>query len=151
MYVIAIILFMAVLPAASILGGYGQADLVALIGTWFVFWAVGVRLMLAGAWQIVKPSFTAVKILGVTDPAALIIVQELGFANLSIGAIGALSLLAPAWTVPAAITGGLFYALAGLRHLLQPGRNAKEIVAMVSDLFAAAVLAAFLVATALTA
>jgi hypothetical protein len=43
--------------------------------------------------------------------------------------------------IPAAIVGGLYYAFAGLGHLPQKDKNAKENTAMISDGFAAVVLA----------
>lgn len=151
MYLAMVVGLMVVLPIASILIDVvypgGSASLIFLIGKWFVFWAVGVRLLLAGIRQALNPSFTAEKIFAVKDPAALIIVQELGFANLSIGVLGVLSLFRNEWIVGAAITGGLFYGLAGIRHVLKGDRNTTENIAMISDLFMAVVLAAFVAAT----
>jgi hypothetical protein len=153
MYFAIVILLMGVLPVASILAEWGFAhggpDFVSLIGKWFVFWSVGVRLMLAGGRQIFNPTFTAEAIFGVKEKAALTIVQELGFGNLSIGLLGLLSLANPLWTVPAAIAGGLFYGLAGIKHLTNGERNAIENVAMISDLFIFVVLALYLAAVAL--
>ncbi len=89
--------YLGVLPVASIIVEFavmhGQAGLVALVGKWFVFRPVGVRLILAGLRQIADPTFTAATIFGVKEEAALTIVQELGYANLSIGMLGALSLI----------------------------------------------------------
>ena len=151
MYLAMVIGLMVVLPIASILIDFvypgGSASLIFLIGKWFVFWAVGVRLLLAGIRQSLNPSFTAEKIFAVKDPAALIIVQELGFANLSIGVLGVLTLFRNEWIVGAAIAGGLFYGLAGIRHVLKGDRNTTENIAMISDLFMAVVLAAFVAAT----
>jgi hypothetical protein len=148
MYLAVIILLMGVLPAASVVIEFGMqrgsADLVFLIGKWFVFWSVGIRLMLAGLRQIVNPEFTADAIFGVKEKAALTIVQELGFANLSIGLFGALALVKTEWIVPAAITGGLFYGLAGIKHLIKGDRNTTENIAMVSDLFIFVVLGCYL-------
>ncbi len=150
MYLAAIILLMGALPVASIvvefLAEHGAADPVLLIGRWFVFWSVGVRLILAGLRQTINPSFTAETIFGAQDKAALPIVQELGFGNLSIGLLGALALIDPGWIVPAAIAGGLFYGLAGINHLLRAKRNALENIAMVSDMLIFVVLAGFLAA-----
>ena len=42
--------------------------------------------------------------------------------------------------LPAAFGGGVFFALAGINHLLQRQRNRLETVAMLTDLFAAVVL-----------
>lgn len=148
MYLAIVTLLMGVLPVASIVVEWavqqGSADLLLLVGRWFVFWSVGVRLLLAGVRQIANPAFTAGTIFGVTETAALTIVQELGFANLSIGLLGALSLARPAWVVPSAIAGGLFYGLAGLKHLVKGERNRTETIAMLSDLFAFIVLGAYL-------
>jgi hypothetical protein len=148
MYLAVIILLMGAFPAISILIEcsilHTGADLSFLIGKWFVFWGVGVRLMLAGLRQIANPNFTADVIFGVTENAALTLVQELGFANLSIGLLGVLSLVRSEWIVPAAITGGLFYGLAGMKHLIKGDRNRTENIAMVSDLWIFIVLAGFL-------
>lgn len=145
MYRAVVVLLMGVLPLGSILVEFGLhpagADGVALVGKWFVFWSVGVRLLLAGLRQIVNPAFTAETIFAVKDRAAFIIVQELGFGNLSIGLVAALTLIQPQWIVPAALAGGLFYGLAGFRHLAKGDRNANENIAMVSDLFIFIVLA----------
>jgi len=152
MYLAAIVLLMGLLPVGSILVEHGaahtNADLIILIGKWFVFWSVGIRLMLAGARQMFNPAFTAETIFEVREKAALTIVQELGFGNLSIGLIGALSLIFKDWVIPAAVAGGLFYGLAGIKHLVKGDRNAIENIAMISDLFIFVVLAGFLVASA---
>jgi hypothetical protein len=153
MYLAMIILLMAVFPTLSVIIEFwilhSGADLLLLIGKWFVFWGVGVRLMLAGLRQIANPAFTADVIFGVKEKAALTIVQELGFANLSIGLLGALALLKAEWIVPAAITGGLFYGLAGVKHLIKGKRNRTESIAMVSDLWIFLVLAGYLAGSTL--
>ena len=150
MYFVIVILLMGVLPAVSILvefvGLHGGADLPLLIAKWFVFWSVGVRLLLAGLRQIANPAFTAETIFDIKEGAALPIVRELGFANLSIGLLGALALFVNAWIAPAALVGGLFYGLAGAQHALKRERNGAETVAMVSDLFIFLVLAGDLAA-----
>lgn len=152
MYLAAIILLMGALPIASIVVEFiarqGDAQATLLIGKWFVFWSVGVRLILAGLRQTANPAFTAETFFGVRDKLALPIVREVGFGNLSIGLIGALALIQAQWIVPAAIAGGLYYGLAGINHLLTTDRNAAENMAMISDLFIFVVLAGFLAAVA---
>jgi hypothetical protein len=63
MYFAAVILLMLVLPAVSVaieaLRTPGGADLMALVGKWFTFWAVGARLFLAGATQSLRPQPTS--------------------------------------------------------------------------------------------
>jgi hypothetical protein len=67
-------------------------------------------------------------------------VRELGFANVSMGCIGLVSLFEPAWVPAAALVGTLYYGLAGINHCLHRARNKLQNVALVSDLFAALVL-----------
>lgn len=151
MHLTVVVLTMLVLPAASVLierwTGAGTAPLWQLIGKWFVFWGVGVRLLIAGARQIVKPEMTATGIFGVTDKAAFPLAQELGFWNFTIGLIAIASIRRPDWVVPMAIAGMLFYAMAGALHVTNKSREFSENVAMISDLGMAALLFAFLVAT----
>ena len=75
--------------------------------------------------------------------------QELGFANLSMGTLGILSLVDGRLVLPSAIVSGLFFGIAGIRHLIRGKRNANENVAMVSDILLFAVLATFLIWTIL--
>jgi hypothetical protein len=70
----------------------------------------------------------------------LLVVRELGFANIAIGSVGVVSLSVAGWRVAAALAGGIFYGLAGINHAMQHHRNRLENVAMVSDLAAAAFL-----------
>lgn len=148
MYYAIILLTMVILPVVSIAGelattsGVGAFVVVAI--KWFAFWAVGVRLLLAGVTQIWKPAFTVKGILGIDEPRAHVLAQELGFANVAIGLTGLLSLVFTAWVLPVALVGGLFLGLAGLNHARRPHRNMRETVAMYSDLWAAIILLAAL-------
>lgn len=144
MYLAAILGLMVVLPVASILIEWmasDGSDLLFITGKWFVFWAVGIRLLLAGIRQVAQPSFTAAQIFRITDPAAEKLVSEIGFGNLSMGLVAALTLLVPGWLVPAGLAGGLYLALAGIKHLTNSERTREENIAMISDLGVAVVLA----------
>lgn len=110
------------------------------MGKWFVFWAVGVRLFSAGLRQAISPQFTAEQIFGIKSKEPLIVVQELGFANVSLGLLGLCAIFRPAWVLPTALAGGLFYGLAALRHIVAQERNQLENFALLSDLFAFIVL-----------
>lgn len=153
MYFAIVLLLMGILPVASILIEYfasaANADMWTLIGKWFVFWAVGVRLATAGIRQVVQPAFTAENIFEIGDKGARILVQELGFANLAMGILAILTLAAPQWTAAAALAGAIFYGLAGAKHVLKGGQNRNEMIATVSDIFIFIVLAAYLVAISL--
>jgi hypothetical protein len=146
MYFISVLLLLLVIPAASVAIeamhiGAG-ADIMGLIGKWFVFWACGVRLFVAGIMQTLRPEFTAKSIFEIDAPAAHAIVREVGFGNLAMGTLGLASILEPAWVLPAAIVGGLYYGLAGLGHVFRRG-NLKEQFALWSDLAIFLLLAVF--------
>jgi hypothetical protein len=147
MYLAAIVLLMLVLPLISVAAEAPMLPdagaLMGLIGKWFTFWAVGVRLFLAGVMQVFRPQFTSEGILGIKDPGAYVIVREVGFGNLAMGTLGLLSLFRPDFLVPAAIAGGLFYGLAGAGHAIRKDKTAKEWIALVSDLSIFLLLAAF--------
>jgi hypothetical protein len=147
MYLVSILVLLILAPAVSVVAEFATssvpADLIGLIGKWMTFWAVGVRLFLAGVKQTAQPSFTARDIFQIDDPHASGLVREIGFGNLSMGLLGLASFLKPEWLVPAAIVGGLYYGLAGLGHLFKGERNAKENIAMLTDFLAFIVLAVF--------
>lgn len=144
MYLAILALTLFVMPALSILLapmlGSGEGFLT-LLGQWFVFWAVGVRLGLAGLRQVFQPEFTAREIFRFTGTEALQVIQELGFANLSMAALGLIAVAVPGFVLPAAVAGCLFYGIAGIRHIPTPDKTRNERLAMVTDLWAAAVLA----------
>jgi hypothetical protein len=149
LYLISILLFMLILPVVSIAFEWGTLPAWRLIGKWFVFWAVGVRLFIAGVRQVAKPEFTAKDIFHIDSRESLVIVRELGFANLSIGLAGILSLLKTGWTEIAAISGGLFFGLAGLLHVLKKRSSTNEVIAMISDLFIFLVIILYLLFTSI--
>jgi hypothetical protein len=144
MYLASVLLLMLVLPIVSIVidAATSHEPLTMLMtARWFVFWMVGVRLILAGIRQIVQPKFTAQTIFRLQHQESEVVVRELGFSNLSLGVIGVGSLIWTTWRSAAALAGTVFYALAALIHIARRGRGFAESVAMLSDLFAAAVLA----------
>ncbi len=151
MYLAVILLLMFVLPIGSVVVEAGRSaaapELIFLIGKWFVFWAVGIRLLLAGIRQIAKPAFTAEAIFKITDRKALPLVQEIGFGNLAIATIAIVSIFSNEWIAPAATAGQIFYGLAGLKHAVTPDRGRMQTVAMISDLWIFVVLAVYLTAT----
>jgi hypothetical protein len=143
---------MFVLPILSIVVEWfavASGDLLFLVGKWFVFWSVGVRLAMAGMKQILDPGFTARTIFEIEDPDAQKIVSELGFANVAIGTVALTSLFIPGWTLPVALAGAIFYGLAGARHIGNKDKNRIENFATYSDLWIALVLAVFVIGTAL--
>ncbi len=122
---------------------HGQ-DLIALTGKWFVFWAVGTRLLLAGIRQAAKPAFTLAEIFHNKNKESEVIVKELGFANICFGITGILSISIPEWRAAAGFTGGLYMGIAGFYHIIKKPVSANEIIAMVSDIYIFIILAVYL-------
>jgi hypothetical protein len=149
MYSVIVVLLLLVVPAMSVILETALSphslSVTGLVGKWYVFWACGIRLLLAGLRQVSQPRFTAAEIFDLDNVKAFPIVREIGFGNLAIGTLGVYTIFRPAWLIPAAIVGGLYYGLAGLGHLLRDERNVKETVAMISDGFAFLVLLAVVV------
>jgi hypothetical protein len=145
MYPAIVAALMFVFPIASVAYEVvvGAAPLsLLLIGKWFAFWSVGMRLLLAGSRQIIQPRYTAEVLLSLKSEESFILVRELGFANLAVGILGLGSLFFEPWRSAALLVGGVFYGLAGVNHLLRPHRGKLENIATVSDLWAALVLLA---------
>jgi hypothetical protein len=143
MYIISVVAFMFVLPVSFVLGEASIAHVplsAALVQKWFVFWAVGVRLSSAGLRQMFQPGYTAKVVLSLKGEEALLVVRELGMANLSIGLVGLVSLVASSWQPAAALAGVIFYSLAGVNHALQNERGRPQNMALISDLLIAVVL-----------
>lgn len=105
-----------------------------LIGPWTVFWAGGVRLVLAGLRQTFQPRFTSEQIFGIKSDDPIPIVQELGFSNLAMGTLCLLSLPMKQMLVPAAVVSGLYYGLAGVKHVFGGEKNFRRLTAMLTDL-----------------
>jgi hypothetical protein len=93
-YIAIVATLMLALPVACIVGEifvcHEPLSLI-LVGKWFVIWSVGFRLVLAGLRQIIQPRYTAHVILSLKSEESLVLVRELGFANLAIGIIGLVS------------------------------------------------------------
>jgi hypothetical protein len=142
---------MFLLPILSIVtevvANKNHAALIPLLGKWFVFWAIGIRLFTAGVRQISKPSLTSEGILGIKGKEVWVIVRELGFANAAMGLAGIISLWKPEWRLAVAFIGGLFLLLDGVQHAASKQRNIEENVALYSDLFIGVVMAVFVIAT----
>jgi hypothetical protein len=148
-YLFAVLALSLFLPALSALFEWliskNPLDSLALIGKWFIFWAVGVRLLMAGLRQVFNPAFTAKDIFHINHAPSHAIVRELGFANICFGLIGAISLFLPAWRMVSAFGSGLYYGIAGVNHFIRKGPSANETVAMISDIFIFLALAIYVV------
>lgn len=86
LYLISVIFTMLILPVISLVleRMSHPMSICYLIGKWFVFWAIGIRLFLAGLRQASKPSFTAKEIFHIQGTESFAVIRELGFGNLAI-------------------------------------------------------------------
>ena len=105
-----------------------------LFGKWFIFFAVGFRLFIAGIKQIRDPGFTSKEIFQINSEESFPIVRELGFANLCFGLIGIVSLFLPQWRIVSAFGSGIYYGIAGFQHLRKKPAGTNEKFALVTDL-----------------
>lgn len=115
-YLASVVAFVVVAPLVSLAVDRGAGA----VFRWFLFWAVGVRLLVAGLRQVLQPSFTAAEIFKLQGREAFPVVRELGFANLCQGLVAALSVGIPSWRIPAAVAGGLYFGVAGALHIEAP-------------------------------
>ena len=147
MYRAIILLLIFVLPIGSVgaewLSSGGATPPMLLVGKWFVFWAAGVRLLLAGIKQFLQPEFTAHQIFKMKTDEALPVIRELGIANFAAGVLGVASIWATSFVLPVAIWGAIFYGVAGAQHVTQKGKSGNETLAMATDLFAFVALAVY--------
>lgn len=147
MYITSVSLFMFIFPILSVIIDAfvlkNPLPFMLIVGKWFVFWAVGVRLLTAGVRQIAKPNLTTEGILGIKDKASWLLARELGFYNFAVGLAGIIALGADTWRPAVAFVAGLFLLLAGLQHITKK-RNFEENIAMYSDILIALVLFAYL-------
>jgi hypothetical protein len=148
-YLATVLALTLVLPAASValarLAFASPLGLWDLVGEWFLFWALGVRQLLAGLRQASKPEFTAREIFRLASRDGDPIVRELGFANLCMGLAAVVSLWMPAWRMCAAFASGSYFGLAGVMHAIKGSASVNERLALVSDLFIFGVMAAWFV------
>jgi hypothetical protein len=138
LYFVSVLLFMLLLPLVSVsINSYrdGLPFSLLLAGKWLIFWAIGVRLFIAGIRQATKPAFTAQQIFRISGSDSFPVIRELGFANICMGLIAMFSILLPAWQMPAAMAGGLYFGLAGALHVFKKLNSRNELIALVSDLF----------------
>ena len=137
-YILSVSLLTFILPAvASSIERFidrNQAFTFELIGKWFIFSAVGLRLFVAGIKQTTNPAFTLKEIFHMDSPESFPIIRELGFANLCFGLIGIISLFLPQWRIVSAFGSGLYYGFAGIQHLLKKPVGTNEKFALITDI-----------------
>jgi hypothetical protein len=135
-YILLVLLQTLVLPLVSsiihlvVAGG----NPLVILGIWWAFWGVGTRLLVAGISQLANPARTTKGILGIEDKSAELVVHELAYANLSMGAVAMIAAFVPGWGLLGAVPGALYLGLAGFRHVVNKGKNREELVATWTDI-----------------
>lgn len=147
-YAVSVLTLTIILPALSVLTDatlHHESPLSPpLLAKWFIFWAVGGRLFVAGLRQIFNPAFTANAIFHIDHEPSHAIVRELGFANICFGLVGLISLFQSPWRIVSAFASGIYYALAALAHAMKGSATPNELFALVTDVFIFLALAACL-------
>jgi hypothetical protein len=139
---------MIVLPVVSILAEalirQRTFNFWSSVGEWFLFWAVGLRLLTAGLFQVIKPTFTSQSIFQTDNAQVYAVIRELGFANICTGLAGIISLFLAAWRIPVAFVGGLFLGIAGAQHAVKRQVTINEKIAMITDILVFLVLVSYI-------
>ena len=106
MYIAIVVLLTIVLPLALAIVDrfvmHAPSGFLVLLAFWMAFWAGGVRLLMAGLRQTLRPELTTQQIFGIKGQEVLPVMREVGFANLAMGTLGVLSVLDRSLLVPAA-------------------------------------------------
>jgi hypothetical protein len=136
-YLISVSLVTFIIPIVAFLvevNLYQAPQTIELLGKWFIFSAVGLRLFFAGIKQVFSPAFTTKQIFHIDSIDSYPIIRELGFANICFGLTGIISLFKPEWRVVSAFASGLYYGIAGLQHLIKKTAGKNEQFALWTDL-----------------
>ncbi len=138
-YLYSTLLLMLIIPIVSLVINIlildNNYNIFFLIGKWFIFWSIGIRLFTAGVKQVIKLEFTAKSIFHFKTTESYLIIRELGFANICMGLIGIISLFLEQWRIVIAISGGLFFGFAGIHHMIVKPISSNEKIAMISNIF----------------
>lgn len=146
-YLVSVSLMTFIIPLAGFLTEHfvnGTVLTFGLLGKWFIFSAVGLRLFIAGIMQSLNPAFTAKQIFHIDSPQVFPIVRELGFANICFGMTGIIALFKPEWRIVSAFASSIYYGLAGAQHLVKKPVGVNEAFALWTDLLIFGVLLAYL-------
>jgi hypothetical protein len=146
-YLLMNIAFALVLPAVSSVAEH-YIDKAAycwhLVAKWLIFWGAGMRLFTAGLRQAATPEYTAIHILKLKGKESYVVIRELGFANISLGIMGILSVLNDSWRMLAALAGSIFFGFAALQHGARKPCGLNEKVAFWYDTLVSIGLTAYL-------
>ncbi len=124
-------------PLCSVVGEYMIAATAidpGLIAKWFIFWGLGICLLVKGVVQLTIPRFAAFYSYHSINLKNREIVKQLGILNISIGALGVFSLFNEQAQQTAAFTAVIYFGLTTLWHFFRKADPAYEIISLVTDL-----------------
>ncbi len=113
------------------------------IGKWFIFWAIGIRCLVAGIVQLFSPGFGSEN---TAEASSFIYIQELGLANCCFGICASISIFLPKHRLY--MTAGAFsIGMAAILHFFRSGLDAgisfDEKTALISDICVLALLLSY--------
>ena len=148
-YLISVLLLIFIIPTVGFLTEHFLQNTLLtfdLFAKWFIFSAVGLRLLIAGIRQAINPGFTAKEIFHIEKADSCFpIVRELGFANICFGLVGIISLFKPEWRVVCAFASGLYFALAALLHIIRKQVGINKSFALWTNLIIFGVLLTYFI------
>ena len=139
-HTIAVFLNILVLPILSIIFNliinYRKnivENIYEIIGKWFIFWALGIRLVIAGLMQLFNPIYTNNLLqLNLND---FIIIQELGLANFSIGLLCIISFFKKLLQKYVCLYMFIFFIGASTLHIIRiKNINFDELITLVTNI-----------------
>ena len=117
---------------------------------WFIFWGVGIRLFFKGVKLASTPRFTGLSLSSFSNRESYLVLMELGFANMALGAMGILSLINDQWRFIAAIAGAIYFGLADMLRLAKKPVGRHELVALIYNLLVFVGLVCYLISSPCT-
>jgi hypothetical protein len=112
---------------------------------WFIFWGVGIRLFFKGIRLASMPQMTSLSLSSFKNRESYLLLLELGFANMALGAMGILSVINDQWRLIAAIAGAIYFGLTDMLRLLKKTDDRHERVALIYNILVFSGLVAFMV------
>jgi hypothetical protein len=104
-----------------------------IAGKWFIFWSLGIRLVIAGLMQLFNPAYTnSLLQLGLSD---FIVIRELGLANFSIGLLCTISFIKKSLRGYVCLYMFIFFTGASILHILRiDSINFDEFITLVTNI-----------------
>lgn len=112
------ILVLTALPLVSLIIEHKINDVeiqAGLVGKWFVFWTVGIRLLIGGVVQILAALRQGNTIL-LRSNAGSDTRKIVGIVKMALAVLGFLCIINDKWSLLAAVTAGFYIGLAGFQH-----------------------------------